>query len=252
MDEDNPPFNPNYNPSYRGDNDHIVAEPIIDEYDTNILSQSNNISLSNNSNSRTREVGGAAVIGTAAGLVIAGPIVGVAAGGAAAYAATSNGTIGNAARQSGETISSAGDKAKEINKKHEITKKSMKMAKSAVQSAKRFDEKHQVVDKSKKMASSAVQKTKKFDEKHHVVDKSKKMASSAVQKTKDINEKHHVVDKSKKMASSAVQSIKFISKSVKSNGNKQKAEESGRSNDIGTQTPDDLPTVDPLYPDVEW
>ena len=134
----------------------------------------------------------------------------------------------------------------------------MNMAKSAVQSAKRFDEKHRVVDKSKKMASTAVQKTKKFDEKHHVVDKSKKMAISAVQSAKEINEKHHVVDKSKKAASitgkkvaGALGGIKFISKSVKSNGNKQKAD-SGRPNDIGTQTPVDLPTVDPLYPDVSW
>ena len=130
----------------------------------------------------------------------------------------------------------------------------MNMAKSAVKSAKRFDEKHQVIDKSKKMASSAVQNTKKFDEKHHVVDKSKKMASSAVQSAKDINEKHHVVDKSKKAVTSFAGGIKFISKSVKSNGNKQRAE-SGRANDIGTQTPVDLhpvPTTDPLYPDVKW
>ena len=112
-----------------------------------------------------------------------------------------------------------------------------------------------MVDKSKKMASTAVQKTKKFDEKHHVVDKSKKMASSAVQSAKEINNKHHVVDKSKKAASitgkNVARSIKFISKSVsKSNENKQKAE--SRPNDIGTQTPDDLSTVDPLYPDVAW
>ena len=79
------------------------------------------------------------------------------------------------------------------------------------------------------------------------------MASSAVQSAKEINEKHHVVNKSMKAASitgkKVAGGIKFISKSVKSNGNRQKAE-SGRSNDR-TQTSLPVPT-DSLYPDVEW
>ena len=46
--------------------------------------------------------------------------------------------------------------------------------------------------------------------------------------------------------------MKLISKSVNSHGNKQKAE-SGRPNDIGTQTLlPPVPTTDSLYPDVEW
>ncbi|KAL3808766.1 hypothetical protein ACHAXA_001342 [Cyclostephanos tholiformis] len=138
-----------------------------------------------------RQVGGAAVAGTVAGLVVAGPIVGVAAGGAAAYtAARVNNPLGAAARKSGEAVACAGDMAKEVNDKHEITKKTVTMAKSAMQTSKKLEEKHRIVASTKKMANILVEKAKEIDEKYHVAEKSKDAANKAVATARNVEEKY--------------------------------------------------------------
>jgi hypothetical protein len=156
-----------------------------------------------------RQVGGAAVAGTVAGIVVAGPIVGVAAGGAAAYtAARVNNPVGDAARKSGEAVACAGDKAKEVNDKHELMKKTATMAKSAMQKAKELDEKHKIVANTKMMANSALTKAKEIDEKHRVVEKSKDAAHKAAVTARNVDEKHQVISKSKVAASNVIAKAK--------------------------------------------
>lgn len=214
--ESNPPYNPNYvNPQQ-----HYHA---VEEYDI-VSSESPNTRQSNNCKTQPTNnaaVGGAAVAGTVAGLAVSGPVIGVAAGGAAAYAASRNsGAAGNAARQTGEVVASAGSKAKEANDKHEITKKSINMAKSAFLKVKELDEKHQILNNTKKAANSAVSTAKGVDEKHHVSSNTKKAASNVMAKAKDVNEKHHVTEKTKEAASIATKKlalgVKFMSKSMAS------------------------------------
>mmetsp|Transcript_5861 Transcript_5861/g.9483 ORF Transcript_5861/g.9483 Transcript_5861/m.9483 type:complete len:237 (+) Transcript_5861:118-828(+) len=221
MDDENPPYNPNY----IDERDFQRSKRNIEDYDIDRSEspsgqQANTLGKGTSTKS-ARQIGGAAVAGTVAGLAVSGPIVGAAAGGAAAYAATRNsGTAGNAARQTGEAVATAGDKAKEVNERHEITKRSMMMAKSALQKAKELDEKHQIVQNTKKMAASAVTAAKNVDEKHHVTAKTKKAAGTAVAKAKGVDEKHHVTEKTRGVALATTKKValgvKFISKSMAS------------------------------------
>jgi hypothetical protein len=180
-----------------------------------ILVHNVNVSPSQNKPSRkgksARQVGGAAVAGTVAGLVVAGPILGVAAGGAAAYtAARVDNPVGEAARRSGEAVACAGDKAKEVNDKHEITKKTATVAKSAMETARKLDEKHKIVASTKKLANGMAKRAKEIDEKHHVVEKSKDAVNKAAATARDVEEKHHISSKAKHAAVNAMAKAKDV------------------------------------------
>lgn len=100
-------------------------------------------------------VGAAAVAGGVAGLVLAGPVLGIVGAVGAGILATENSKAGKVARASGDVVLSAKDRAKKI------------------------DEKHHVVDKTKeatkKAASTFVSKAKDFEKKHHIGEKTGKV-----------------------------------------------------------------------------
>lgn len=107
-----PAYNPNYNP----------ATPLQQEFEEYDLDNPNGSSQNKPNNSQRppstkREVGGAAVAAGIAGLVVAGPILGLAAGGGAAYVATTqSNSVGSATRRGGEAVASAGDKVVQADK----------------------------------------------------------------------------------------------------------------------------------------
>ena len=68
-------------------------------------------------------VAGAAVVGGTAGVVLAGPVIGLAAAGGAAYAATRSDGVGDAAKATGTAALAVGDKAREFNAEHDVTNK---------------------------------------------------------------------------------------------------------------------------------
>ena len=94
-----------------------------------------------------RQVGGAAVAGGLAGLVLVGPMFGLVAAGGAAVAATTPSKAGQVARAAGDVTASAGDRLKEFDKKHHLTKKTKQGAQEVGRSLKKFDDKHHVVRK---------------------------------------------------------------------------------------------------------
>lgn len=72
---------------------------------------------------RRRQICGAAAVGGIAGLVLAGPVIGlVAAGGAAVVAAKGKGAVGDVARATGNVASHAGERVKQFDQKHNVTK----------------------------------------------------------------------------------------------------------------------------------
>lgn len=73
-----------------------------------------------------RQVGGAAVAGALAGLLLAGPVGSVVVAGGAALCATTRGQVGNVARASGEMMASAGDRLKKLDQKHHVVDKTSK------------------------------------------------------------------------------------------------------------------------------
>jgi len=70
-----------------------------------------------------RQLGGAAVAGGLAGLIIAGPIFALLAAAGAAAAATAKGRTGEVARSSGDAMASFGDRLKEMDQKHHVIEK---------------------------------------------------------------------------------------------------------------------------------
>jgi hypothetical protein len=89
-----------------------------------------------------RQLGGAAVAGGLAGLILAGPIVGVLAAVGAAVAATTKGGSGQAARASGDVMASFGERLKEIDEKHHVIERtSQSIAKGARSVSQRLDHK---------------------------------------------------------------------------------------------------------------
>ena len=133
-------------------------------------------------------VGAAAIAGGVAGLVVAGPIVGLAGAVGAGILATQKGTAGEIARASGDVVISAGDRAKKL------------------------DEKHHIVDKTKQSTQDLVQKGKELDEKHHITDKTKKAAGGLVKNAKQFEEKHHIGEKAGKGLKNG---LNFLSKQLK-------------------------------------
>ena len=92
-------------------------------------------------------VAGAAAVGGVAAFVLAGPLVGLAAAGGAAYAATRNDEVGAAAKSTGKAALAIGDKAREINEEHKISDKVAEGAKNSLAWAHDMNERHDVSGK---------------------------------------------------------------------------------------------------------
>eukprot|EP01083_Nonionella_stella_P202983 741019_1 len=192
--------NPQPSAPPRNEPEFVVPAYAVGDYDpteSTINTAQSNSDLDANSDNKVRDgvIGGAAVVGGVAGLVIAGPILGIVGAVGAGVLATQSNKAGDVARASGEFVVAAGDRAKKIDEEHHIVDKTKSATKSALESAKKFDEKHHVVDKTKSATKSALESAKKFDEKHHVVDKTKSATKSALESAKKFDEKHHVGEK---------------------------------------------------------
>lgn len=74
-----------------------------------------------------RQVGGAAAVGGIVGLIVAGPVIAIAAGIGVAVAATTKGKVGDVARASGDVVVSAGERLKQLDKKHQVTETTSKV-----------------------------------------------------------------------------------------------------------------------------
>ena len=132
---DHPPAqNPMYSPPI------VKAEAVIDQ--TLPPPTETNPNFSNNANTNTvgneghnphtsRQLKGAAVAGGVAGLMLVGPVVGVAAAAGAAYAVTSKSDGGNIARNVGDSVADAGVRLKRFNRKHQVVAKTTKQVSKA-------------------------------------------------------------------------------------------------------------------------
>jgi len=144
--------NPQPSAPPRNEPEFAVPAYAVGDYDpteSTINTAQSNSDLDANSDNKVRDsvIGGAAVVGGVAGLVIAGPILGLVGAVGAGVLATQSNKAGDVARASGDVVVAAGDRAKKIDKKHHVVDKTKNATKSALQSAKKFDEKHQVGQK---------------------------------------------------------------------------------------------------------
>lgn len=93
-------------------------------------------------------IGGAALVGgVAAGVLTGSLLLGVAAAGATAYAATRNDKVGDAAKATGKAANAVGAKAAEVNKEHRLTERAVEGLKSGYRGVKQLNAKYDISGK---------------------------------------------------------------------------------------------------------
>jgi uncharacterized protein YcfJ len=113
------------NPAYDAEPEIVYGAEQPQQNSSNSTTQSNNNNQVENPHTG-RQLGGAAVAGGLVGLVLGGPIIAAVAAGGAALAVTTKGQAGNVARASGDTMASAGDRLRKVDRKHHVVEKTSK------------------------------------------------------------------------------------------------------------------------------
>mmetsp|Transcript_57206 Transcript_57206/g.69896 ORF Transcript_57206/g.69896 Transcript_57206/m.69896 type:complete len:278 (+) Transcript_57206:116-949(+) len=113
-------------------------------------------------------VGGAVVLGSALGLATVGAVGGAAAAG---VAATRSDQVGDVARGVGAMAIKGYDKARDLDREHDISGKVMEAGSKAATTAGAINEKYGITDKVSKGVHAAVAKAQEVEEKHHVSSK---------------------------------------------------------------------------------
>jgi hypothetical protein len=112
-----------HNNSYYEYQDSTIDDQIVTEAEAALRGNNGERIAPPEEKGTKRQVGGAAVAGGLAGLLLAGPVGCVVVAGGAAMCATTRGQVGNVARASGDTAATAGDRLKRLDQKHHVVKK---------------------------------------------------------------------------------------------------------------------------------
>lgn len=147
---------PKYNPGFKGKT-NTEEEYEYGEIDSSSVNQTRQDSSASNAKPSDKLLGAAAIAGGVAGLVIAGPIVGVVGAVGAAALATQNNKAGEVARASGDAVIATGERAKQIDKKHDVVNKTKKAAENLVQKTKDFEQKHHLGAKAGKSMTKGLE-----------------------------------------------------------------------------------------------
>lgn len=141
----------------------------------------NNNVTNNNESSSSQQAWSAGIAGGVVATLVGGPVLGLVAGGAAAYYSQRDGAAGDITRAMGEVAETTGNKARELNEKHNLVDKSRVAADSAWKKVKAINKKHHVADRSQAAAKGAWEDIKEFDRKHSVAHKLKELAMFCMQ-----------------------------------------------------------------------
>lgn len=95
----------------------------------------------------------------------------VAGAGAAAYAATRPGAVGDASRAAGSGVADVAAKARSLDKSHHITQRAYDTLKATASKAAEVDRKYHVTERAKSGLSGAVSRAAEMDKKYHVTDR---------------------------------------------------------------------------------
>lgn len=106
-------------PNHNHNQPHTLEEPPTPQGGDDAVG----VSTTTKQQRRRQQVGGAAVAGGIVGLLVAGPIVGVALGIGVAVAATTKSKAGDVARASGDAVAAVGGKLSKLDKKHHVVEK---------------------------------------------------------------------------------------------------------------------------------
>eukprot|EP00287_Rhodomonas_sp_CCMP768_P016020 CAMPEP_0196757736 /NCGR_PEP_ID=MMETSP1091-20130531/103817_1 /TAXON_ID=302021 /ORGANISM="Rhodomonas sp., Strain CCMP768" /LENGTH=245 /DNA_ID=CAMNT_0042106521 /DNA_START=36 /DNA_END=775 /DNA_ORIENTATION=+ len=138
-------------------------------------------------------MGGAAAAAGGVGLLVAGPVAGLALAGGAMYATTRSDGLGDSARACGQGVVGTAQQAKAFNEEHQVTQKVGAIAKGAYNKAKELDDKHKIVDNTKAGAQATWDKAVEVNQKYQVTTK---LGNGLVKGLKK-DDKHKIVDNTK-------------------------------------------------------
>ena len=138
------------------------------------------------------QLGGAAVVGGVAGVVLAGPLVGIAAAGGLAYASTKRGTAGDLCRSTGQAVSDVGQEVKEFNEDHKITEQAWSGLQTGVQSVQQFEQQHRWGEQTKNAAGTAWSSARDLEQEHELGDKTKRGLGQAWQSARQFDRDNKV------------------------------------------------------------
>jgi hypothetical protein len=105
--------------------------------------------------------------------LLSGPLVGVLFGIGASYATTSNtgSALGDSARAVGELALLAQQKAKDIDRKHNVQEWCTILAREAWENAKDLNQKHKILNKTKKFAMFSLESIQDFCARNRVIER---------------------------------------------------------------------------------
>eukprot|EP00586_Coscinodiscus_wailesii_P021047 CAMPEP_0172497288 /NCGR_PEP_ID=MMETSP1066-20121228/97654_1 /TAXON_ID=671091 /ORGANISM="Coscinodiscus wailesii, Strain CCMP2513" /LENGTH=200 /DNA_ID=CAMNT_0013269957 /DNA_START=72 /DNA_END=674 /DNA_ORIENTATION=+ len=150
-------------------------------------------------NTKGAQIGGVAAAAGVTGLIVSGPLLGVAAAGGAAYVAAGNSGAGDTARGIGDAVVEGGRKAKEYDEEHHVVGRTMqvfgRVASVTARKAQEIDEEYHVVDRTKEAGVVAAQRAKEIDEEHGVWEKTKSATFATGRAIRDFDQRHRVVEK---------------------------------------------------------
>jgi hypothetical protein len=135
---------------------------------------------------------GAVVVGVAAS-TIGLPLVGALAVCGAVGAAVATGSsdeVGDLARRTGAAVATAGEKAVQFNREHDLTGKAARAASATVEKAKELNSEYHITEKVGAAASTAAAAIKQTNEKYHITDKIGSALGRGFDKISDLAGKH--------------------------------------------------------------
>ncbi|EWM30517.1 hypothetical protein Naga_100013g33 [Nannochloropsis gaditana] len=157
----------------------------------------------------------AAIVGTSAGIVFLGPVLGIVLGLLTNYAAKTDNDVGEAARGVGKTALEVFNYIVKINSKYQIGTKVSNSASSLVSKLKENDGEDSVVAKLEETFESTKTKLSDLDQEYDLVSKAKSavgltvdFSNSAIDKALELNEKYSIVDKTTDAVKKAVNKAK--------------------------------------------
>lgn len=157
----------------------------------------------------------AAIVGTSAGVVFLGPVLGVLLGLITNYAAKADNEVGEAARGVGKTALEIFNYIAKVNEKYQIGSKVSSSTKNLVEKLKENEGEDSVVSKLEETLSTTKTKFTDLDNQYDLVTKAKSavglaadLTGTAIDKAIELNEKYSIVDKTTDAVKKAVNKAK--------------------------------------------
>ncbi|KAG5180320.1 hypothetical protein JKP88DRAFT_349633 [Tribonema minus] len=134
---------------------------------------------------------GAASAGAVLGLILSGPLLAVGLGIAGAGAAITQGpgTVGgDIARSAGRLAQNSFDKAKELERKHDVIARVKGASRDGLDRVRALNDEHRIVDKTKAGAADLARRARELDEQHGVRDRAAKAILAGLDKANELLE----------------------------------------------------------------